>query len=426
MADIPSNQAARKTPGQLCAERSRRFNDAIQLKQPDQIPLFMPFGYYPAEMGNVPHQAIYDDLDLSHLLLEKAALQYQPDMFTGAWHTPEMSKALGDRMTKWPGFGLEPEGCFQFNEQEFMKADDYDAFLEDPADWAIRTYLPRAFKELEGLALLPPLGSALFGYYGMLQGLAALTKPPILAAGQALSQAAQAQSAWLAHKNDSRQRLAELGFPPFLYMTSNVEAPFDFMSDTLRGMRGIFLDMLRIPDKLLAAEEKVAQFQIEQAVATCRAIKVPYVFFPLHRGSDGFMSLPQFEKFYWPQLKAMILEFINQGITPWVYYEGSWDQRLQYLADLPRGKTMGSFVRSDIFKVKEVLGDTMCILGGMPNSMLKAGTVAQVRSHTRQLCERVGKGGGFIMSTGVMELGGCQHELIQAWVDATRVFGSYS
>jgi hypothetical protein len=333
---------------------------------------------------------------------------------------------LGDRMTKWPGNGLESNGSFQFSERDFMKPEDYDAFLKDPSDWAIRTYLPRAFKELEGLALLPPLGSALFGYYGMLQGLAALTAPPIVAAAQALGKAAQVQTAWLKWKSQSRQRLANLGFPPFLYMTSNVEAPFDFMSDTLRGMRGIFLDMLRIPDKLLAAEEKVAQFQIEQAVVTCKAVNVPYVFFPLHRGSDGFMSLPQFEKFYWPQLKAMLLEFIDQGITPWVYYEGVWDQRLQYLADLPKGKTIGSFVKSDIFKVKEVLGETMCIIGGMPNSMLKGGTVDQVRQHTRQVCERVGKGGGFIMSTEVMELEGCSHALIQAWVDATREFGIYS
>ena len=37
-------------------------------------------------------------------------------------------------------------------------------------------------------------------------------------------------------------------------------APFDFMSDTLRGMRGIFLDMHRRPEQLLAAEEKSAPY----------------------------------------------------------------------------------------------------------------------------------------------------------------------
>ena len=74
---------------------------------------------------------------------------------------------------------------------------------------------------------------------------------------------------------------------------------------------------------------------------------------------------------------------IDHGITVFVFYEGIWDKRLKYLAELPKGKTVGWFQSSDIFKVKEVLGDTMCILGGMPVSMLSGGTVEQVRERTK-------------------------------------------
>jgi hypothetical protein len=153
---------------------------------------------------------------------------------------------------------------------------------------------------------------------------------------------------------------------------------------------------------------------------------IPFVFIPLHRGSDGFMSLEQFETFYWPQLKEMMLQFIDAGITPWPYYEGVWDQRLKYLAELPKGKSLGSFQDSDIFKVKEVLGDTMCILGGMPLTLLKKGVDPQrVREHTKRVCQEVGKDGGFIMTTNVLELEGCDPELIKTWVDATKEFGVY-
>jgi hypothetical protein len=55
-------------------------------------------------------------------------------------------------MTKFPGHGLGPNGSFQFVEGEYMKPEDYDTFVEDPADWAIRKYWPRVFSELEGLA----------------------------------------------------------------------------------------------------------------------------------------------------------------------------------------------------------------------------------------------------------------------------------
>ena len=414
-----------KSPEQLCAERAKRVQDAIELKQPDRIPIFMGTGYMLAELGGITRKELYDNPAKSQELLEKAADMFKPDMIFGAWHTPGPSLAMGDRMTKWPGYGLDPMGSFQFNEHEFMKAEDYDQFLADPSDWALRTYMPRAFSELAGLAMLPPMGMSLFGYYNILDNYAVLTAPPVVAAFEAIGKAAKLHTEWVEQAVASMQRMAALGYPPLTMLTFIIEAPFDFMSDTLRGMRGIFLDMLRRPDKLLAAEEKVSDFQIDWAISSSKALGIPYVFIPLHRGSDGFMSIPQFEKFYWPQLKNMMMRLINAGITPWVYYEGVWDERLGYLADLPKGKTIGSFQSSDIFKVKDAVGDTMCIIGGMPLSLLENGTVEKVRAYTKELCQRVGKGGGYIMANNVMELEGCKPELVKVWCDATKEFGAY-
>jgi hypothetical protein len=306
-----------------------------------------------------------------------------------------------------------------------MKAEDYDAFLNDPSDYAIRTYLPRAFSELEGLAALPPLGMSLFGYYN-LNNLAVLASPPMVKALEALNKAVEATLKAGKEVGELTGSLVASGFPPPIFLFGAlIEAPFDFMSDTLRGMRGIFLDMMRIPDKLLAAQEKVLKFEVEFAVNQAKISGLPYAFIPLHRGSDGFMSLPQFEKFYWPQLKSLVCQLVDAGITPTLYYEGIWDKRLEYLAELPKGKTIGFFQASDIFKVKKVVGDTLCIAGGMPISLLKGGTVEKVRDYTKQLCERVGKGGGYIMTSAVMELEGCNPELVKAWADATREFGVY-
>jgi len=137
------------------------------------------------------------------------------------------------------------------------------------------------------------------------------------------------------------------------------------------------------------------------------------------------MSLKQFEKFYWPQLKEMMLRLVDNGIRPIPFYEGVWDERLDYLKELPKGKTAGMFQSSDIFKVKEAVGDTMCIIGGMKNSLMQGGTPEQVRQRTKELCEVVGKGGGFIMQTEVGEMEGSQPENVRAWIEATREFGVY-
>jgi uroporphyrinogen-III decarboxylase len=415
---------AGKSCEQLFAERAKRFDDAMHLRQPDRIPVNMGAGYFLADYCGLTHRDLVDNPIKAQEALERVAFDFQPDGVFGIWNSAAAAEALGDRMVKYPGHGLPDNGSFQFDEKEFMKAEDYGAFLHDPSNWIIRTYLPRAFSELAGLGAMPPLGMFAFGHYN-LGNLPFFAAPPVQQAMQTLNKAAGIQSSGGAEMFGSMARMAELGFaaPPLGGIL--LEAPFDFMSDTLRGMRGIMLDIHQRPQQLLEAEQWVLEMELEYALYFSKLTGVKAAGIPLHRGSDGFMSIKQFEKFYWPQLRELMLRLIENGITPSPFYEGVWDQRLDYLADLPKGQTVGMFQSSDIFKVKEKVGDVMCIIGGMKNSMLQGGTVESVRAYTRELCERVGAGGGFIMSTGVGELEGCKPELVRAWIDATREFGVY-
>lgn len=414
-----------KSPEQLSAERAKRMTEALQMKRPDRIPVFLGISYLAAEIAGITRQEAHQDFEKGQAALEQAALFFQGDALMGVWGDPSVSEALGDRMTKWPGHDLGPNESFQFAEQEFMKADDYDDFIFDPSDWALRKYLPRAFSKLGGFADLPPFGMLAFGYYHTMNLLSYGT-PALSQALQAIGKAIAAQGAAFENMAKSSDRLAALGFPlTELALGSMVEAPFDFMSDTLRGMRGIFLDMLKRPDQLLAAQHKVLKIQVEFAVQFAQQTGMPFAQLPLHRGSDGFMSLKQFEKFYWPQLKELIVQLVDHGITPIVFWEGVWDQRLDYLSELPKGKTIGMFQGSDIFKVKEKLGDVTPIIGGMPNSLLCGGTVEEIRQRTQKVCEVVGRDGGFVMCTDVVELERSKPELVKAWVDATKEFGQY-
>ena len=416
-----------KAPEQLYAERAKRVDDVIHMRQPDRIPVILRLGHLPADLSGIARQDLYENPAAAQKAMRDAALRFQPDMVMGGiFGTSGVSRALGDRSSKWPGYGLGPNGSYQYHEAEFMKAEEYDAFLDDPVDWAIRAYLPRVFAELEGLAMLPPLGKLLLGRGGIAEYLPFIANPQMASIFQALSAAAQAQAEFIGNAVAMVKCMAEAGFPPApFYSGPFLNAPFDFIGNTLRGMRGIFLDMRRCPDKLLAAEEKIMPFMIETAVASCRARKIPWAFIPLHRGSDGFMSLQGFERFYWPQLKRVILALIDAGITPYVNWEGTWDERLEYLTELPKGKVVSIFQSSNIFKVKEILGDVMCILGGMPISMLMAATPGEIRDYTRRVCQVAGKGGGFIMTTDIGEMEGCDTALIKVWMDATREFGVY-
>jgi len=421
-----ANIDAGKPTQQLFGERLKRTKTAIALKQPDRIPVLLGFGNGLADLSNTTRKELMEDAEKQNNALLAAAQRFQPDIVITYPFGPEMSRILGDRMTKWPGLGLEDNESFQFHEQEFMKAEEYDEFINDLGDWTIRKYLPRTNSALEGLAMLPPLGVFAGGFYGLTGNIAKFALPPVVSSLEALTKAAQARMQWIMRLGGCIKLLAENGFPPSPLAGPLVHAPFDFMANTLRGMRGIFLDMRRCPEKLLAAEERILRLELDQSIANCKAFNLTSIMMFLHRGSDGFISIRDFEKFYWPQLKRQIIAICDAGIVPFVFWEGCWDQRLHYLTELPKGKTVGAFQESDIFKVKEVLGDTMCIVGGMKLSMLDGSVGAQeIRESTHKLCEEAGKGGGFIMSTSIFELEGTNPEMVKVWIDATREFGQY-
>ncbi|RLC79902.1 MAG: hypothetical protein DRJ03_09645 [Chloroflexi bacterium] len=400
-------------------------NDAIALKKPDRVPIFPMFHLFPARYAGMNYEEAFYDLDRWLGANEKAILDYDPDLYfqpsapiaaSGAAH-----EALDNRQIKWPGHGVAPNRSFQFVEGEYMKAEEYDEFLRDPSDWTVRKYLPRIFGSLQGLGMLPPLTAMLAGHAGAgITGVLAI--PPVAAAFAALSQAAQVSAQWSMAYAQFEQKMNGMGYPA--YSAAVALAPYDLISDMLRGMRGTMVDMYRCPDKLVAAMEKVLPDQIGGAIGRAKMSGNPRIFIPLHRGADGFMSNEQFETFYWPTLKALILALIGAGLTPSPFFEGGYEHRLQYLKELPPGKVMGLFDRSDLVKVKKVLGDTMCIVGGMPVSLLQSGTPEQVRDETKKIIEAVGQDGGFIMSSNTV-LDEADPELVRVWVEATREYGAH-
>ena len=94
---------------------------------------------------------------------------------------------------------------------------------------------------------------------------------------------------------------------------------------------GTMLDMHRCPEKLLAVIEGTLTMIQAFAMNTAQLSGNPRVFIPLHRGADGFMSNEQFERFYWPTLRTLIVNLVDAGYVPCPFFEGVYDQRLEYL-----------------------------------------------------------------------------------------------
>jgi uroporphyrinogen-III decarboxylase len=261
-------------------------------------------------------------------------------------------------------------------------------------------------------------------YIRFLTRTAAFASPEVVGALDALVKAGTEARRMLARAKAFVDEMTALGFPS--QIGGVAYAPFDYIGDFLRGTRGIMLDMYRIPDKLLEAMDKMTPFILEGAIPAARMTGVPFIFMPLHKGLDGFMSLDQFKTFFWPPLKRVILSLIQEGLIPMVLWEGDCTSRLETIKDIPKGKAIYWFERTDIFKAKEILGETVCIRGNVPGTLLCTGSPEDVVAYCKKLIDVVGKGGGFILDGAIGIPDEARPENVKAMVDTTREYGVYA
>jgi uroporphyrinogen-III decarboxylase len=202
------------------------------------------------------------------------------------------------------------------------------------------------------------------------------------------------------------------------------KAPFDTLGDTLRGTQGIMKDMFRRPDKLLKALDVIADLTINTVLKSPNIERLTTVTYPLHKGADGWMSQKSFDTFYWPSLKKVMNAFINEGLIQNLFAEGSFNTRLEYVDEFPKGTVTWYFDRTDMSRAKKILGKKYCIQGNVPSSMIVTGSPKDVKEYCRKLIEECGKGGGFILSSGSVA-DNPKLENLQAMMAAIREYGWY-
>jgi hypothetical protein len=414
-----------KTTEKLYKERDKRVNDAIALKIPDRVPIEMSFGYFPAKYTGVPCSVVYYEPEKWLAAVKKTVMDFQPDslFYIQSLSPGKAMELLEPKTMRWPGYGVSPYHANQAIEGEWMKADEYDLLMKDRTNFILRVYLPRVVGAMEPFSKLPDLSDMRFGQMAAQALAEALAQPEVATAIARLQESGRLSIEWRKKIPDMRKEIEKLGFPVGGMGAGG--APFDQIMNGLRGMPGTMVDMYRQPDKLL---ELIDQFLNE---SLARIATMPYrndhprVFMATHRGSDGFMSLKQFEKFYWPGLKAVILAVIDRGMVPCIFFEGNWTQRLEYLLELPRAKIMAHLDSTDIFRAKEVLNNHICIRGNVPGSVLTAGTVDDVKDYCKKIIDIVGKDGGLVVCPRVVP-DEAKPENLHAMIDFTKEYGVYN
>ena len=422
--DMSNELEQGKTPEELRCEREQRITDAINLRPTDRVPVVCGIAYFAAKYAGVPCSAAFYDCDAWLAAYRKTLKDFQPDMaFTQPFSPGRALEYLSPKYRRWPGCGVDPNHGHQSIEIESLKDDEYDLFLTKPADFMIRHHIPRLHEGLEGLAMLPELSNTSWIEPWAAQTLAmVVTEPKVEAAIKNLQKAGREFRKWQPKMEEFNQMLIDHGIPQLFQGAAM--PPFDLISHSVRGMKGTMVDMYRQSDKLLEMCEFLLEKTLEKTLGKPNEYGNLRVFMTNTRGSDDFMSMKQFETFYWPTFKKLVLTLIERGATPCIFFEGTFTSRLEYLLEFPKGKVLVHLDRTDIFKAKEILKDHLCIEGNVPSSLLQIGSVQDIKDHCKKLIDVVGKDGGYILGprSSTDEV---KPENLKAMIEFTKEYGRY-
>lgn len=405
-------------------ERAGLIADAICLK-PDikRVPVMPMTTFAPTMMAGLSGKEAMYNPDAAGKAYLDFCNTYQPDAAGAApmlMYGPAL-ETLKYNLYKWPGHGVAENLSYQFVEKEYMKVEEYDKLIADPTDFWLRFWMPKTHGAMAPFASMPPIyGSMELPMFG--PWLASLGSPPMQEAMKALMDAGKQCFDWINILDAYLGQIVGAGFP--FYAGSATKAPFDVLSDSLRGTTPLMMDMYRRPEKVLEAVERLVTPMIETGVAGAVANGNPLVFIPLHKGADGFMSDEQFRTFYWPTLKAVMYGLAEAGCVPICFVEGDYNQRLEYLAETSDIQSMYLFDRTDMAKARELLGGKVCIAGGFPVSLILTGTPEQVKDETRRLIDAAAGDKGYILSIGCA-LDEGKHDTLMAFMEAGKTYGIY-
>lgn len=410
--DFESPEAAEKYK-----RKAERMKAAVVGDTPDRVPVRLRSGYLAGHLAGVNFKEMMYDAEKAAFAYREFLEEFDPDNNHVTVEPPgKPADILEYQMYNWPGNGVEETSGFQALDDEYMKPADYDELIDNPEAWFFRHYMSRVFGKLGGLEKLPN--------FSLSQELPML-KPMLMPFGDsdlqeslnALMDAGDEMVHWQKEVGTVASEAEARGYPTFSGGYS--KAPFDTIGDMLRGTRNAMIDVRKRPEKIKAASEAVMPLMKQMAISGPKATGAPFVLFVLHKGADEFMSQEDFEEFYWPTLRETMTAVIDEGYVPLMFAEGSYDKRLEFLAeDHPAGEAVWIFDRTDVRDAKAVLGDMVTIAGGVSTSLMKTGTPEKIRNHCETLIDEMGRE-RFILTTSA-RIYRAPKENIHAMVDSVK------
>lgn len=395
-------------PTELHRLRLNRYVTAMRNEKPDRVPIRPFVAEFTAKYAGFTCQEVAHDYNRAFEAAIKCAKDFDWDavvpnmvyVWTG------LAQAIGLRYYGIPGIGIPHTSGFNYIEpsedEAFMKADEYDALIDDPTGFLYNVWLPRVSTEISRIG-----------------------DPSTYRGNLALVKGAMAMLSYFYAFGPQIGRLQnECGTASAI--AGIFKAPFDIIADKLRGYVGLTMDMHTQPEKVLKACEALMPHLCNVGLTTADPSCLVPIGFWMHRGCVPFISPKTYASHYWPTLKPIIEEFWKNGHQTLFYAEGKWRHHLETFRELPDRSIVFHCDQDDIFDVHRRLHDKFCLSGGIPNVLLSFGKPEEVREFCRRVLAEVAPQGGYIIDSGAIMQDDTSIENLRALTETAREYGAYS
>ncbi|TGE35115.1 hypothetical protein E4K67_26855 [Desulfosporosinus fructosivorans] len=381
----------------LYEERVQRMKDAIELREPDRVPILSQIDNWALSYYGTTLQEALKDVELEYKAYSKALTDFPFDgaLAGGITFPLNFVHALGGGIYNNQTETLQ----IATGHSEIMSVDEYDQLIADPIKFIRDTLLPRKHKIFQEGTVQEKFGKYAHAVSRFLQ---------------------YAQSRGMMAERYKQEH----GLPIFNNGACG-NMPADAIMDYLRDFKGIMRDIKICPDKLAAACDALLPLFIRKTFGTApQPADDRYVQLFLHL--PQFIRAKEFEKVYWPSFKKYVDTVTARGHKIVILFEKNWEHLYEYIQELPKGSILGCFEEDDLRKAKKILGKNMCIAGGLKTNDLCYATKEKCIDIVKGLIDDLAPGGGFVLTTdkGLISINDAKPENLRAVTEFAVEYGA--
>lgn len=351
-----------KSGQELYNEHLKRIQTVFNLEKPDRTPINFNADLFALKYGD-PTAVAADYVRRPEWAAQKVFEGVMKlgggeiDAASNGYQNPKACGLITLGKSKVPGRDLKEDALWQIDEVGIMTDEDYDTILN--------------------------------------KGWAAFTKEFIF---ERLGYTPDDMADPLDVRAKSSAQFKEAGIVEII-STMPATTPFNQLMGA-RGLVKFAKDMRNNGDKLAEVLAAITDENCGNLKKQVEQFKPLAVFSGGSRASEDYISAKYFEKFVWPTTQKTSKIIIEGGSRVWFHLDSNWESRLPYFTEFPKATCIfDPDGMTDIFKIKEILGDRMCITGDLQPGLLCVGTPDEVYDYSMRLINEIGPS-GFLMAAG--------------------------